>query len=126
MRLRLFALLFVANAGLAVTPAGGAVDSQWSEVVRAEEGDCTLTVTGNGKAYRIAATGLGSGAQGRYRLSNGDMVPIDWTIRADGEGEFARYYLPFRWHRRGGTVAVEVATPRCTISAAFEWVRASA
>ncbi len=117
--LPLLALSLAASAATAAAP----VDSGWPEVARAEDGDCTLSVTGNGQVYRIAASGLGAGATGRFFLSNGDMKPLDWTIRATGDGGFARYYLPFRWNRNGGDVLVSVDSARCNISTGFAWQR---
>ena len=76
--------------------ASVSIDAPWPEVARAQDGDCELSVTGNGRFYRIAASGLGSEAPAQFFLSNGDMKPLDWSIRAAGDGGFARYYLPFR------------------------------
>jgi hypothetical protein len=111
--------------GLAIGgPAAAQIDSNWPEVAYASDGRCAISVTGNGQTYRIGITGLEPGEAGRYLLTNGDMTPIDWSIRADGNGGFARYYLPFRWHRDGGTVSVSVTTADCAVTAAFPWRRA--
>ena len=111
--------------GFAVAPASAAnpVDSGWSQLSRARDGACALSVTGNGQFTRIAVTGLGADALGRLILANGDMKPLDWTIRATGDGGFARYYLPFRWHRTGGDVTVSVESARCDLSTTFAWRR---
>ncbi|QGN54709.1 hypothetical protein [Novosphingobium sp. Gsoil 351] len=124
---KLFAIASILASSLAGATASAAepVDSGWSEVARAKDGDCVLRVIGNGQFYRIAASGLGSGAAGRMVLANGDMKPLDWTIRAASNGGFARYYLPFRWHREGGDVLVSVATARCALSTSFAWQRAA-
>ena len=118
--LPLIALCFAAGTATAVEPT----DAGWAEVARVRDGDCALSVTGNGQYYRIAASGLGSGALGRMVLANGDMKPLDWTIRATGDGGFARYYLPFRWHHDGGEVTVAVQSARCSVSTRFAWRRA--
>ena len=118
--LPLLALSLAASAATAADP----LDTGWPDVARAEDGDCALSVTGNGQFYRIAASGLEAGAPGRLFLSNGDMKPLDWTIRATGNGGFASYYLPFRWNREGGDVLVSVESARCTISTGFAWQRA--
>ena len=112
--------------GFAVAPATAAnpVDSGWPQLSRVRDGACALSVTGNGQFYRIAASGLGAGAAGRLFLSNGDMKPLDWTIRATGDGGFARYYLPFRWNREGGNVVVSVESARCSVATGFAWQRA--
>ena len=101
--IRPFAFLSLVVLSLAARAATAAdpVDSGWPEVARAEDGPCTLRVTGNGQFYRIAAAGMGSGAEGRMVLVNGDMKPLDWAVRATDDGAFARYYIPFRWHRDG-------------------------
>lgn len=113
--------------GLATTPAlpasGAPLGVDWPVVAAARDGDCALEVTGNGKFFLIAATGLGGGADARYRISNGDMTPIDWSIRATDGGRVARYYLPFRFSRRDGVVEVTVSTPDCALNAAFTWNR---
>jgi hypothetical protein len=113
---------------MAVPATAAPIGAAWPTVAAARDGDCALEVTGNGKFFLIAATGLGAGQEARYRLSNGDMKPIDWSIRASDGGRFARYYLPFRWGHageriEGGLVAVSVATPDCAVSATFPWKR---
>ena len=115
--------LALAALALPAVPALAAIDSGWAEVAYAKSDDCELSVTGNGRTYRIEATGLGAGAAARYRLSNGDMRPLDWSVRADADGRFERYYVPYRWHRRGGTVQVAVSSAHCNVSAAFDWTR---
>ena len=118
--LPLLALSLAASAA----PAAAPIDSAWPEVARAQDGNCALSVTGNGRFYRIVASGLGTGAPGRLFLANGDMKPLDWTIRAAGDGGFARYYLPFRQHRDGGEVLVSVESARCSVATTFAWRRA--
>lgn len=119
------AILLAAAPAAAVEP----IDAAWPQVARVRDGACELTVSGNGRFYRIAASGLEPGEQGRFFLSNGDMPPLDWRIRANGDGEFARYYLPFRHNRNleaipGDTVRIAVQTFACDLTAAFEWRRA--
>ena len=104
-------------------PAAAQVDGGWPVLTEASDADCALTITGNGRYVRIAAEGLGEGSAARYQLRNGDMTPIDWSVRADATGRFARYYIPFRWGRRGGTVQVEVTSETCRLSASFPWER---
>jgi hypothetical protein len=118
--LPLVALTLAASAASAADP----IDADWPEVARVQDGNCELSVTGNGRFYRIAASGLGGDAPGRFFLSNGDMKPLDWSIRSTGNGEFARYYLPFRWHREGGAVLVSLESARCNLAASFAWRRA--
>ena len=121
--------LAIAAVGLAIGAAAPShavepVEGGWSEIARDRDGDCRLSVTGEGRFFRIAATGLRPGERARLFLSNGDMKPLDWSIRADGRGEFARYYLPFRWHRDGDTVAVSLTGGECAVATAFDWRRA--
>ena len=110
---------------LSAIPAAAAepVDASWSEVASDRDGECRLTVMSEGRFFRIAASGLGSGEPARFFLSNGDMKPLDWAVRGDGAGEFARYYLPFRWHRDGDTVAVSLKSRQCELFATFDWRR---
>ena len=110
----------------ALQVAAAPIDASWSEVARDRDGDCRLSVTGEGRFFRIAGSGLTSGEAGRLVLTNGDMKPIDWRVRADRDGEFARYYLPFRWRRDGDTVAVSLASGSCELFAVFDWRRAEA
>ena len=119
--LPLIALSLAASAASATAP----IDADWPELARVQDGNCELSVTGNGRFYRIAATGLDADTPGRFFLSNGDMKPLDWAIRSTGNGEFARYYLPFRWHRDGGDVLVSLESARCSLSASFAWQRAA-
>ena len=113
----------------AANPASAAaIGSDWPVLAAAQDGDCALEITGNGKIFLISATGLGEGASGRYQISNGDMVPIDWSVRASGGGQVARYYMPFRWGHggeriAGGTIDVRVTTKACALSASFPWQR---
>lgn len=119
-------IAIAAAALLAALPAAARpVDAGWPEVARVEDGACTITVTGNGQAYLIAVEGLDPGEVARYRLTNGDMIPIDWSVRADAGGRFARYYMPFRWHRDGGTVNVSLESDSCSVSTGFDWRRAT-
>ena len=122
---RIAILPFLAlSLAASAAPAAAPIDSAWPEVARAQDGDCELSVTGNGRFYRIVASGLGADAPGRLFLANGDMKPLDWTIRAAVDGGFARYYLPFRRHRDGGDVLVSVQSERCNLSTTFAWQRA--
>jgi hypothetical protein len=114
-------LSLIATLALAA-PAAAMVDD-WPVLAEASDAGCALTVTGNGRYVLIAAEGLGDGSAARYQLRNGDMTPIDWSVRADAAGRFARYYIPFRWGQRGGTVQVVVTSETCSLSASFPWRR---
>lgn len=102
----------------------------WQQVAYDEDQGCEAEVRGNGQIYYIYAIGLGEGARARYHLANGDMKPIDWAIRADANGEFARYYIPFRFDphyaevtRHSGTVEINISTVECSLELSFEWQR---
>lgn len=116
--------LLIAALATALPAAARPIDGDWPEVVYVEDGRCAISVTGNGQAYRIAVIGFEPGEAARYVLTNGDMKPIDWSVRANGDGLFARYYMPFRWHRDGGTVSVSVNSESCALTASFPWQRA--
>ena len=120
-RIAFASLLLIATAASAQTVQP--IDARWSEVTRNRDGDCRLNITSEGRFFRIAASGLGSGEPARFFLSNGDMKPIAWRVRANERGEFARYYLPFRWHREGDTVAASLVSESCELFAAFDWER---
>lgn len=120
----LFALapLVLSAAALpSLRPGAEPIDSHWALVSRTSDGDCDLTVTGNGQIYLFTVNGMEAGSPAHYRVSNGDMQPIDWRFTSDSSGSFSRYYMPFRWHRRGGTVTVSVTGESCAMSSSFQW-----
>lgn len=117
--LALTAPLVLAGPAAAIAP----IDSGWPEIARSTDGDCALAIASNGRFYRIEISGLGAGEGARYRISNGAMKPIDWQVRANGEGRFARYYLPFREISAGDDVTVSFASQTCNLSAGFAWQR---
>ena len=116
----------LAAATLAVPASAAPVADGWPTVAAAfdNERDCALAVTGNGRFYRIAASGYPPGTRARLAIANSDMKPIDRVVRIDGAGRHADFYLPFLWHRDGGTVSVSVSTPACSLAVAFAWRRA--
>jgi hypothetical protein len=120
----LFALAPLALSAAAMPPlrpSAEPVDSQWEVVGSTRDGDCALTVTGNGRIFLLSVSGMDAGSPARYQVSNGDMKPLNWRVTSDSSGSFARYYLPFRWHRPGGTVTVSVTSESCTMSSSFQW-----
>jgi len=122
--LTLATIMLTAAAMPPLRAAAGPIDSNWAVVDRTREGDCGLTVTGNGKIYLITVTGMDANAPARYLVRNGDMKPVNWRVTSDSTGSFARYYMPFRWHRDGGTVTVSVSSDSCAISSSFAWRKA--
>jgi hypothetical protein len=115
----------LAMSGLAI-PAQAHVADGWPIVAAAFDNaaDCGLTVSGNGQFYRISARGYAPGSRARLFLTNADIKPIERPVRIDGGGTFTDFYLPFLWHHTGGDVSVTVASPECSLSVAFPWVRA--
>lgn len=99
------------------------LDRGWQQLAHDRNGDCAAEARSNGQAVYILATGLGSDAAGHYSLTNGEVSPVDWDIQADGNGEWARYYIPYVPSRRGGTVNVTISTGRCNLDLAFTWRR---
>lgn len=119
----LIALLLAASAGTASAYDPIVERRGWPQVAYDEDQDCEGEVRGNGQIFYIYAVGLGSGTRANYYLTNGDMKPIDWQVRADSDGEFARYYMPFRWHRRGDGVSITITTQDCQLDLQFDWKR---
>lgn len=112
-------LLAVAGSASAYDPI--VVDRGWPQLAHAKSGDCEAEARGNGQIVYIYATGLKPDEPAHYYLTNGDMKPIDWDIQADGNGEWARYYIPNRPSHSGGAVNVTIAAGQCTLNLAFQW-----
>jgi hypothetical protein len=117
-------LAFSAAIMPSLHPSVEPIDSHWAVIDRVSQDGCDLTVTGDGKVYLVTVTGMKPNMPARYLVANGDMKPINWRVNSDSSGSFARYYMPFRWHRPGGTVTVSVTSESCAISSSFEWSRA--
>ena len=98
----------------------------WSQVDYAEAGDCRAEVRTNGHFYRIAQNGLRPGEVVRFRLRNSDVRPIEYRRVADSDGAWREFYVPFLWHRDGGTVQVELQSASCPQTLSFVWRRRSA
>lgn len=95
----------------------------WRQLAHDRNGTCEAEARGNGQVIYIYATGLGADAEGRYFLTNGDIVPIERDIQADSDGEWARYYMPYVPSQRGGTVNITISTRECSLGLAFDWRR---
>ncbi len=96
----------------------------WYRVASDRSDGCRGEVGTNGQFYVLSVTGLTPGQAGRLQLFNGDMVPIDWTIRAGNDGTWQHYYIPFRYNRgEGGTVMAQVSAADCALALAFPWQR---
>ena len=97
------------------------VKDGWKQVAYDRDGDCEGEVRGNGKIFLINAIGLGEYADGRYYVTNVDMMPIDWDIVTGPNGEWTRYYIPYIPNYEEGTVNVRISTRACNISMTFDW-----
>jgi hypothetical protein len=96
----------------------------WHRVASDQSDDCRAEVGTNGQFYVLSVTGLSPGGAGRLQLFNGDMVPVDWAIRASATGTWQHYYIPFRFNRgEGGTVLAQVSAAECDLALAFPWQR---
>lgn len=95
----------------------------WTQVDYAEAGDCRAEVRGNGQFYRIAGQGLRPGEVVQLRLQNEDIKPLAYRITANSDGAWRNFYVPFLWHREGGTVNVDLTSETCSLNLSFAWAR---
>lgn len=103
--------------------AAAEVGDRWPLLAFASKGQCQLTITSSGRALQIRADGLIPNENLRFTIRNGDMKPIQQSLRASDEGALLRYYLPFRPNRPAGLVDISVAGARCTLDASAPWTR---
>ena len=95
----------------------------WTQVDFAESGECRAEVRGNGQFYRIAGTGLRPGEVVSFHLENADVRPVEYRLIANSDGAWRQFYVPFLWHREGGTVRVDLQSATCALSLSFGWER---
>jgi hypothetical protein len=95
----------------------------WQQVDYVEDGDCRAEVRGNGQFYRIAQAGLRPGEVVYFHLENEDIEPVEYRLVADADGAWRQFYVPFLWHRDGGTVSVDLQSASCSLALSFEWTR---
>ena len=100
------------------------IGDRWPLLAFAEDRGCELAITSSGKTMQVRAGGLIPGEAVRFQLTNGDMVPLEYTLYADERGDLVRYYVPFRFHRDGGEVEVDLSAARCNLAATAPWTRA--
>jgi hypothetical protein len=92
-------------AALAATAASAAaydpivLKRGWYRVDAFDDGECAGEVGTNGKFYVISASGFAPGEPAFLTITNGDMHPIERAVRADGNGNWQDYYVPFRPNR---------------------------
>ncbi len=96
----------------------------WERVDRFEGAECSGEVGTNGRFYVISAEGFAPGERAFLTITNGDMPPIERSVRIDGQGNWQDYYIPFRYNHVGGAVAVTLATADCVVPLGFTWQRA--
>jgi hypothetical protein len=95
----------------------------WRQVDYVEDGDCRAEVRTNGQFYRIAQQGLRPGEVVYFHLRNADVRPVEHRFVANGDGAWREFYVPFLWHRDGGTVWVDLQSTSCRQNLSFEWRR---
>ena len=95
----------------------------WAQVDYAEDGECRAEVRGNGQFYRIAGEGLRPGEVVSFHLENADIKPVEYRVVANSDGAWRQFYVPFLWHRDGGTVSVDLQSATCALSLSFDWER---
>ena len=95
----------------------------WSQVDYAEDGDCRAEVRTNGQFYRIAGAGFAPGEAALFHLANSDVRPVEYRVVADSDGAWRKFYVPFLWHREGGTVVVGLQGASCSLELSFDWAR---
>lgn len=95
----------------------------WAQVDYAESGECRAEVRGNGQFYRIAGAGLRPGEVVSFHLENADIRPVEYRVVADSDGAWRQFYVPFLWHRDGGTVSVDLQSASCALNLSFDWER---
>lgn len=116
----------VAVAGTAAMAYDPVVLSRgWERIDAFENGGCMGEVGTNGRFYVISASGFKPGERAFLSITNGDMRPIERTVRTDGAGEWRDYYIPFRPNRgEGAAVTVTLSGDACVVPLAFTWRRA--
>ena len=120
----------LALLGAAVALAGPAAaldeivaERGWTQVDYAEQGDCRAEVRTNGQFYRIAGEGLAPGEALGFHLVNADVRPVEYRVVANSDGAWRQFYVPFLWHRDGGTVIVDLQSASCSLELSFDWTR---
>ena len=128
MRSRMIGIGLAGTAVLGLSGPAAALDEivaarGWQQVDYAENGACRAEVRGNGRFYRIAAEGVRPGEIVRFHLQNEDIKPVEYNVVANGDGAWREFYVPFLWHRDGGTVRVNLESESCNLSLSFAWQR---
>lgn len=104
-----------------VQDAKGTVERSWRMLARNQDERCGIEVTGDGRFFRITMFGLAPGEIGILQLANADIRPLRFRFRSDESGRFSKIYLPFLWHRDGGTVSLNASGDSCDVRLSFAW-----
>ena len=123
VKLSAAAIAAVALAGPAAALDEIVAQRGWTQVDYTEAGDCRAEVRSNGQFYRVAGAGLQPGEVVSFHLQNADIRPVEYRIVADSDGAWRQFYVPFVWHREGGTVSVDLRSASCDLALSFEWSR---
>ncbi len=126
------ALTALAITAIVAGPAAAAYDPivvkrGWERVDSFASDDCAGEVGSNGRFYVISVRGFAPGERAFLTITNGDMRPIERTVRANEQGAWSDYYIPFR--PNGGDsarVTVTLAGEGCVVPLGFEWRRTQA
>jgi hypothetical protein len=123
LKMGLAAMAAVALSGPAVALDEIVAQRGWAQVDYTEAGPCRAEVRSNGQFYRIAGAGLEPGEVVSFHLANEDVRPVEYRIVADSDGAWRQFYVPFLWHRDGGTVVVDLDSASCSLGLSFDWER---
>ena len=118
----------LATLALALSAPASALDEivgerGWVQVDYVEDGACRAEVRTNGQFYRIAQQGLQPGERVDFHLQNSNVRPVEYRFVANADGAWREFYVPFLWHRDGGTVIVALDSASCSQSLSFDWRR---
>ncbi|MFZ1741223.1 MAG: hypothetical protein WAT93_00110 [Pontixanthobacter sp.] len=93
----------------------------WERVDFASAEGCEAEIGTNGQFYVIAVYGMRPDEAGSFYLTNEDIKPINRRIRANQQGNWSEYYVPYLWGRSGGLVNINIASESCALNLSFEW-----
>ena len=121
-------LSLLASVAFALTGPAAALDEivterGWVQVDYVEDGDCRAEVRTNGQFYRIAQQGLQPGEPVNFYLQNSNVRPVEHRFVANADGAWREFYVPFLWHRDGGSVFVALESRSCSQRLSFDWRR---
>lgn len=102
----------------------------WTRVDEAESANCRAVLIGNGQFYRVSAFGLRGEEPVSFSVLNsavddvnGRIRPLEYRLKARGDGTLRQFYIPFIPNKQGGSVTISLASASCDLSLAFDWQR---